>query len=253
MNNQENTAQSEDSNTVTTGGTNPPPPKPRATVVSAPELAPKQRPTATLVDAADLAKQADTVRPYALRRRWLNDNDSVLVRPVSRQLARAGLHFGIADVTGSKHVLLCNVEQCVLCLAQYKASPQLFTALYFLDDQNLGVLDFPEHGGPGSLATQLIPLLARPDATDLVVELSRSGRLFTVKYVSKLDPNDVDADADFGGDVLRDRVARGEGDLQPETLVSTVPQWDNQTILARYPSVARKLRVLRSDLDLAKL
>jgi hypothetical protein len=140
---------------------------------------------------------------------------------------------------------------CVLCMTRHKATPSYMIPALFVEDREIAVVLIDQNGGPESLRGQFIPLLKRPNLTDLVVEVARKGNRHTAMVVCDLSQTTVENSDDYGTAVIRDALARGA--LKPKAIRASVEQRDNQTLLADLDWIAPKLRLYHPGLDLASL
>lgn len=212
------------------------------------------RPSAKVVSAAELLGHLPSVAANLnLRKRWVGEGERVLVRPISRNLVQADLHFRVPIGMGEKKTLVCNGTDCVLCLSQNRPVTHLLVPLYFVEDGDVGVLDFAKAGGPGSLTCQLLPFLGRAEPTLVILDVQRENGRYTVRIAADLSaagtPND--AGLRFGDDVLRDLQSRG--DFAPESLLATQNSWSNQKLLRVVPGLGDRVKLFNPNVDLAKL
>lgn len=223
---------------------------PLTALVFEPEPEPDPGPDDDVVDARSLEPAAAAERPRhaTMRRRWF-DNQPTLVRFISTVLVPVSLHTFV-KVGASKMTLHCNGGGCALCLAKHKPTPSFLLALYFIDDAEVAVIDFPRTGGATSLLAQLLPLLKRPNFTELIVEVCKDGKGHSVAVVADVGASTSD-EGDYGDDVLRDFVARGGA--PPAAIRAVFERWDNQTLLAEVERLPMKIRTYHPGADLSKL
>jgi len=200
-------------------------------------------PKPTVISAVELARETPTDGPLLASRR-IAIKEKALVRAVTSQMVAALVHWHSTGGADDRTIMLlqCNGAGCVLCGAGNDAKTYLFVPLYFLMDGALGVISFAKNGGPGSLRAQLVPLLGRDDATDLIIEIDRKNRSrYLAKLVKKIDDSDG---VDYGDDVLADVVARGG--VSPEDVLGTVDKLTNEELLEEFPQLATVLAAKRT-------
>lgn len=204
-----------------------------------------------IVDATTIADAQQPTINLALRRRWFPENEATLLRFLSSKMLLSNIHNFVKGVGSTKLTLRCNEAGCVLCMTRHKATPSYMIPALFVEDREIAVVLIDQNGGPESLRGQFIPLLKRPNLTDLVVEVARKGNRHTATVVCDLSQTTVENGDDYGTAVIRDALARGA--LKPKAIRASVEQRDNQTLLADLDWIAPKLRLYHPGLDLASL
>jgi len=202
--------------------------------------------------AAELLRNLDSPNSARtmLRFRWINDGEAVEVRPVTTEVVVVPVHRFVPDGSRGKVDLQCAGTSCALCLAGNKPEQTGLLLLYWLEDRDFGVLRFKLTGHPASVAAQLLPLLDGEDATEQLIEISRSGKSYSVQRICSLDPEDPDlAGADVGEEALADLLA--EGEPGPEELANLIEKRPNQNLILDLPWLAPKLR--RRGIDTSSL
>ncbi len=215
-----------------------------AKTISAADLATASQPpedAPAVVRAADLAVEAGGGGSILASRR-IAAGETALVRPVTDQLVPVQVHWLTSGNGPDKQTQMvpCNGKGCVLCAAKNEAKPYLLAVLYFLGDGALGVISFARAGGPGSLRAGLVPLLARPDCSDLIVQISRPSKVrYGVKIVKRLDEGSAEDGADYGDDVLADALAGGG--ISPAEVRATITNVSNEELVETNPQLATVL------------
>jgi hypothetical protein len=208
----------------------------------------------TVEHAADLVAQNSKTTPGAasVRRRWIADGESVLLRPVTNQVVTANVHFKVSDSAGAFLTLLCNGPICALCLGKHRATVTCFLLAYILDDADFAVVTFDRRAGAGSLGGQLLPLLREENYLDKIIEVSKEKNRYRVAIVKVRDPQEPEGDAiDYGDAELRDLVARGLPG--PGDLLQSVERRDNRALTEDLSWLPRKIKLFHPNIDLANL
>ena len=182
--------------------------------------------------ASDLLRNLDSPNQAStmLRFRWVNDGGAVEVRPVTSEVVVVPVHRFVPDGNHGKVDLRCAGSPCALCMTGNKPEQAGLLLLYWLEDRDFGILQFKITGHPASVAAQLLPLLHREDATEQLIEISRSGNAYRVRRICSLDPEDPNLiGADVGEEALADMLAGGEP--TPEDLASLIEKRSNQQLV----------------------
>ncbi len=212
--------------------------------------APTTDPDDDVVDAStldDTWSRAAT-QSLSLRRRWFEEQPT-LVRPITTSLIPASIHYLLKEASGSL-VVHCNGTTCALCLGRHKPVPMYLFALFFVDGGEVGVIEFGQSGGAGSLRGALVPVLKDRNCTSLILEISKLRGRHNVAVVATLDDTTRDA-ADYGDAVLRDLIARGG--ISAKDVRGVVDRRDNQGLLAALDWLPARIRLYHPGLDLSKL
>lgn len=176
-----------------------------------------------------------------LQRLTVRDGETTFVRFFTARMLTLWVHFSIPDDSGGQVTLRCNGKgRCALCKAKF--SPTLYSLLpvFSTDERAIRVMQFGRKSGPGSLCTQVIRLLAKPDFTKYVYQIEKTRKLFVVKLFTEIGADDIE-DRDLGDDVLRDLV---QSDQMPtdEDVVATIDSMPDDEIIDTFERVARRLR-----------
>ncbi len=198
--------------------------------------------------AADLARQIEKHHEAipGLRFRWVRGGESVDVRFVTDNVVTLLVHSFVPDGHGGKLNLQCLGDSCSLCLSGDRPEESCLLLIYFLEDRDLGVLKFKNSNYPGSLGTQLLPLLGREEYLNLVVDIQRTGNSYRATIAAIIDPDDPkQLGMDFGDDVLEERFTSRWP--SPEEIVALVERRSNQQLLLDLPWLKDKLRRRQID------
>lgn len=175
--------------------------------------------------------------------------DAVHVRFLTKSFITLPAHFSVKDDSGTFLALRCNRPRCALCLAHRKPTVTHLLAVFCVDTNDINVLQFYRKGGAGSLRNQIIPLLRRPDYTDLIVELAKDG--FRSRVTIAQVRGSVTA-SDFPGDeVIQNIIANGG--IEPADLAQAIEQRPNQVLLDDIPGLREKVRLCNPGIDLDSL
>lgn len=181
-----------------------------------------------------------------LRTTWLADGDSLLCRLPSNKLISADVH-PFLPTEGAKVTYHCNGQGCAACLAHYRSVLTTFLPVLDLGSLEIAVMTFSRTAGVGSMAGQIVPIIQRVDACDLILEISKARRRFLIRIVKKIDEG-VDG-PEFGLDVIKDTA----GLMTPDNILGTVERRSNQEMLFDVPDIGRKLALLAPSVDVGAL
>ena len=213
-----------------------------------PANAPELEPSYSVRKAADLALQIDDYQEAGpgLRFRWIRGGESIEIRFVTDNVITLPVHSFVSDGHGGKLNLQCLGDPCCLCLSGDRPEESCLLPVYFLEDGDLGVLRFKNSNFPGTLATQLLPLLGQDEYLDFVVEIQRTANTYRAAVIMVIDPDDPDQQGmDFGDDVLDDLL---DGHWpSPEEVVALVERRSNRQLVRDLPWLNDRLRRRKID------
>lgn len=225
-----------------------------ATTTSAADLvgiSSRETPKPAVKSAAELVQVQAATRTIGsvLRRKMLGEGERFLARPVTDQVVSTNVHYRMGTGDGQFITLRCNGATCAPCLAQHRPSATGIVPMYCLDERDIVAMSFDLASGPGSLGGQLLGLLARPDHLQLVLDIAKQDRRYTINVLKVLDPNEPAPNGiDYGDTALHDILARGAMPT-PEDILATIEARPNRVILMDSPWVAQRLTIYCPELD----
>jgi hypothetical protein len=188
----------------------------------------------------------------ALRSLYLRDNDSRIVRPLSKLLTEMGMHFRDRDVAGTARPFACiaaSGDPCVACLAGKRAVATYLGAVLDVPTRSLCALSLGDGTGPDSLQRQLAQVLRLADFSQKLLEISLHRRKYTVKILRTIAAEEDGPT--YGLDVIREGLARDA--VNPDALAATVDRLTNAEMLDEWPALRGEIALRHPGIDIDAL